>query len=686
MKYVGDFYSVSDKQYRVEFSTLTGSTTENIILSDNPAVISYQGEADNIYQPIIGSGSTIRLYTNKYMEDLYSQSIKDVKVEIKSGDEVVFTGYVTPMVYNQDYRAYKYDLEVECVDAISALKEIKYNVTTKDVKSFKDIIQNALSQVVSVRNFYVCEEDIKLNDLFISELNFYDEDEEPMTTYEVLEEVLRYCKLTMFMVGNDIYIVDIDKYTEDDCILYKYDGSWNNRQQIVSRHKVSLGTVLSGGTFSLSEIRNNFTVVGSPYNVSELLQDTLKPELLGKRPLDSEITHTKDYTGFSQGTKKQEWTHTAIYFDNLNPNLHLFQLNFNRTEYTGAHTPAQQNNYYSMWQFKSWGYDSGAIKDVGYPKKDNFNYYIGAKVRKADGDGDRRRDSDFFIRLTSKESCNIIPSGGFLCLNMDVMFARGDFMYVPEFADKLNLEEKIGNNPYFYAQIKIGNKYYNGSSWTTDSNNKVKIKLGTNGSYKHFTWHPVENTNTFLNNVDNLSGYIIKLPKDESLSGEIRIVVYTPVSKDLDGTYTDYSHIYVKNLKLDVAYPQQETEAFTDEEFKYDNKYNDFVNGGCRKGDDVDLKITTWDGSAVSLAAPFVKDGKGCLTPVSTLREQKQEFNIISSYLKQYKQPNIVVQATGTSLVSPKYVVEDEDLTYVVAASELNLWNEETNLTLIQKR
>ena len=82
-----------------------------------------------------------KMYFRVYGDVEYIESDNDdVKVEVYSATSNVFTGYLTPYIYNQAY-AHVYDtIQLEAVSKLSVIKEIDYTTVgdKPDIVSFKD--------------------------------------------------------------------------------------------------------------------------------------------------------------------------------------------------------------------------------------------------------------------------------------------------------------------------------------------------------------------------------------------------------------------------------------------------------------------------------------------------------------------------------------------------------------------
>jgi len=119
-------------------------------------------------------------------------------------DTVVWTGYVTPNLYDMGFVEEREQIDIECIDALSTLQYIKYQSDNKSVVTFLDIIRKLL-QSCKAYNYFYFTNNIQtayngtatiLDKLYISEENFFDKKEDKetdedvaWTMQEVLEEI-----------------------------------------------------------------------------------------------------------------------------------------------------------------------------------------------------------------------------------------------------------------------------------------------------------------------------------------------------------------------------------------------------------------------------------------------------------------------------------------------------------------
>ena len=108
MLYKGTFKDINDKQYTVRITT-NGDTSRvtTLTLGRPPFTTSMDSDGDTLYKNAKYQSATIKYLEKNEHYDIYSSKAHDTKVELLGEDGgVVWTGYVEPSTFNQDYQGY----------------------------------------------------------------------------------------------------------------------------------------------------------------------------------------------------------------------------------------------------------------------------------------------------------------------------------------------------------------------------------------------------------------------------------------------------------------------------------------------------------------------------------------------------------------------------------------------------
>lgn len=187
---------------------------EEITLLANPISIEYEG-ADDIFASVRCSTMTVRILQQRFDESLNNSLGNNVFVTLQKEEggkyKTIFQGFTTPNAYNQKYiNVVGDEFELECQDALSTLKYCYFSKqNTKNHLTVKDYIQLAFLQLNGLfkRCIYPTIPN-NILDMCIPQENFFDEDDEPMSYLEILEEICKYLGLTLTSEGEDILLLD----------------------------------------------------------------------------------------------------------------------------------------------------------------------------------------------------------------------------------------------------------------------------------------------------------------------------------------------------------------------------------------------------------------------------------------------------------------------------------------------
>lgn len=291
MKYIGEFTNINHVSYKIEIITNGSSaSTKNIKLGASPFVTSMNSEGKNIYSPLKGSGATIQLVVNEYIFDLYSESPTGTKVIFTdtTNNEILWQGYVSPQLFNQDFSNYLNEFEVEAIDSLSVLENINYTSENKDVLNFETILRNIFNKV-DIRYLYVSN-NVQLDSatstatildkLFISEMNFFDSKDDGETDADVcwncadvVSEICQYLGYVAVMIGQDIWLLDYDSIKAGNAQYWRYTLANSTAPTLVTMthtHNV-VGTdhASNNATVSLDEIYNKVSVKADTFVYDE---------------------------------------------------------------------------------------------------------------------------------------------------------------------------------------------------------------------------------------------------------------------------------------------------------------------------------------------------------------------------------------------------------------------------------
>lgn len=293
MIYSGSFADINNKVYKVTISTNSGNQTKSVTLGGSPFVTEMDSDEKVIYTPVKYQTATVSIISPDYNFDIYSPKAQGSKVVLtdESG-AVVWTGFVTPNLYDMGFVEEREEIEIECIDGLSTLQYFKYKTEKKSVITFLQIIRKLLAQCNSYTYFYF-PDNIQLSkdyttsilgQLYISEENFFDkkedeetDDEVAWTMQEVLEEICQFLGVTAVADGDSVYFLDYDAIRQGRNSYYKYEIDGINVPEEVT---VSFSKTIkaedyseSGATLSLDNVYNKVSVKADLYTFEKVIPD-----------------------------------------------------------------------------------------------------------------------------------------------------------------------------------------------------------------------------------------------------------------------------------------------------------------------------------------------------------------------------------------------------------------------------
>lgn len=301
MKYIGQFSNLDNKIYKVEVVTNNNSTsTTNLTLSDSPCTLEWNGEDDNIFKPIKYSSATFEYISSGLYFDLYaSKPLQNVVKLYDSSNSIIWQGYVTPNVYDNEFDFSNTSSAIECIDGLAVLEYVDYSTIgggAKKVVNIYDVIKHCINKTKLSYNYLYISDNVKidtnqwsynnigftapsksyLNICHISECNFFDEDNVPMKCSEVLEEICKYFNLTMYVDGQNIYMIDYCAIKNNINNYYRYNLSDNSYSLVSLSNSYNIGektNLISTTNISIGNTYNKVSVESDIYPFEKMIPD-----------------------------------------------------------------------------------------------------------------------------------------------------------------------------------------------------------------------------------------------------------------------------------------------------------------------------------------------------------------------------------------------------------------------------
>lgn len=688
--YTIPFNGKDGNSYLIEISQdgATGSPIE-LIGGVSPFVIEYNGE-DFLYNPTKLCGATIRLVGDNIkligsdkFQQLFSTNYQEFKVNLKRNDNTIWTGFITPETYSQDFSHAIYDFEIECISALSTLQYVEF-IKNTDTVTIMDLIEESITK--SKGDYLHCyipqAYNIDLQLLSISANNFIDEDEKPMNYKEILESICTFLNWTITEFEGNIYFIDVDyiakgltAYTD---ILTRGYPTVNLSNSIELTEAKSQG---ANNTLTILGGYNQVTVIASDYEVDN---DRLFPEFDFKPISENDkVELEKDKQMYIKYFCFTPENYTFYYYTLIiNYEGELEQYSWRESTKNEIEQNNRDHNLAGCYAVKTTDYDTENVppkltytdeielrqtyKTVDMPMCYFTDYYEFKMF-------ETNFQNDYFVVDQDYKLSISFDLGR--CINTEhIMYNVGQ--------KNSDVEEIIVNVP---VALSLGNYYYNGTSWQ-DSFTKFNIPVVYTPSNFNNTYVTNKNTNTFDNNVDQLSGYLVNI--DKVLMGNINLTVYNPVDTyELITPEGQARSYFIKDLKIECQ--RIGSDSLFGEEEKKDTKYTNVVNEDyINECDDVTFYITSKNESELSLSK--VINNGAILDTISnniTNSNVKPEELMIQRIVNQYQQPKYKLSAEIEPVILPYSVCTEKYLSgkkFIFGGGTIDYFENNANYNLIE--
>lgn len=308
-----------------------GTEKADVYFSEDPAEI--ENEVNDTFDVLLRNSAKIRLLCGNLIKNLFSTSCRDAVVNIYKNDTCIFAGFIEPQTLSQPYNNRWDELELNCIDALSALQYSKYkNVGALGViyafvkaeaaqRSFYDIATEILKGVTegldilgnqNIKFWYDGSKAVDaqtanryqvFKQLSISDLLFLGDDESDVWQQdEVLEELLKYLNLHIVQDGFNFYIFSWEsvKATPDKIIWHDIvaNSTKTTAQQAVT---IALANVADcDTTISIGDVYNQLLLTAKVEDIESVIESPLDDDLLVS-PYINKQKYLTEYSSDGEG-------------------------------------------------------------------------------------------------------------------------------------------------------------------------------------------------------------------------------------------------------------------------------------------------------------------------------------------------------------------------------------------------
>jgi hypothetical protein len=253
----------------------------------------------------------------------------------------------------------------------------------------------------------------------------------------------------------------------------------------------------------------------------------------------------------------------------------------------------------------------------------------------------------------------------------------------------INEEYKASGDSYIpswlklWARLRIGDKYFNGTGWTTTPTDFQLPFFNDQESTDHYInhWFPMLNTVSYAFGIDE-TGFCAMINSEDQIKGNVEFILYTP---EFINTNVDTGSVWLKDFGIKICKPN------IDEESETDTLYENIINESYVKdGVEMSTKIVTQTEKAMAFSSPFFLNGTFLYTlkniPLNVT--QTPEKTIIQRYVNQYSTPSKILDISLKNDITPYTSLTIGILTgtFIVDTMEIDYFYDKNKVKLVEKK
>lgn len=474
LRYYSNFKSIEEKTYRIEIYTLLATKSEELLLSSSPMQVEY--ETDELYKPLKMSNAVVEVLTGKVLSDLYTGENQGVEIRLYNITEDVLEwfGYLTPNLYSGDYVSNLDSLNLEAIDALASLENIKYSYISDDGSfcTILDVLVHIFDKADKnkiIPNVYIQKTnrltkespECMLSEIYVQERNFFDETGEPMTCREALEHIAKYFGMTVVQWKDGFYIIDYDFLNRGNLDFFVYNRAVkaisDKSLPVPVRNVTEIGITSGVASISLGNVYNKVSVVANLNTINEVIPDTFDEKDIINQNSDPNKYYEKNETIDSKvNILLTSFWKSKKNYDYKNPDVVGDEITI--------------DNYDTITNGVFWQKCDSYLAEDGEPSSLNWRTYL-TFVHKS-----LYKWDDKLLSLNKKGT--VLFRGGSLIANISYKLSEHLLAHdALKTSDEVFSYTKYGagfDNTLFPCRLSIGNYYYDGERWVSYDDYNLK--------------------------------------------------------------------------------------------------------------------------------------------------------------------------------------------------------------------
>lgn len=544
---------------------------------------------DFVYTPIRPSSATIKVLDSDLLLDLYSINNQYAPVRLLRNGILEWTGYIRPEQFTQPYVPTAEVISVDCVCALSTLEKIEYkqiNSLTGVVDLWtliKTLISYAKGSYLGVCIPWVYGSSSSMTGNVFERITLIENNfiKEEMTLYEVLEAVCKFLNWTVYDFKGCLWFVDND---------------WTGTYRMYDE---ALGTFaeIQGNEILLQDVGFN----GSDSNTLDVVPGYNKASVKALNNVFDDVVKDEDYDTLSKYANGEYLVLTYSEDDGAHGIRKQFvkPKNWKVFAYNNIGEPLSEDSLASMNK-----YQLNNIRGAILVNEADYKCQSLTDTNPLDNITEFSYQGIIQMRISDSASENLSPIADRIGIVMEgenavysecAISIDGEVIpyYDADMVQTLNMN--IGERS-LKIKAKIGNKYYNGSSWG-DTETTFDVEMDEHGK--------IVNTKTPFMPYRGINGYVIPI---EFAIGLLTITIYIPsfisIQPDMSIKYCTGSKL--RGLKFGYAKKELIVEEGENGDRVYENVVNESYMSAC---DEITFEISSYNRDGASFSKALLDNG-----------------------------------------------------------------------------
>lgn len=593
---------------------------EELTAAGTPFTVDIDDE-EFLYTPSRFSTAKLNVVGKDYLQALFSTQYRQHRVTLTVDGVVTWCGYIKPEVYTQDYTSETFELELECMSAMSVLEYIDYTIQGEE-KQFvslwsllKRCVEASRGRYTAVnvpfvygmtKENYQAGENV-LDRMMVSEQNFFDEDDQPMKLKEVLEEVCKFLGWTCTDWRGELWFVDMDHQGT----YRKYDQTLTTKQDTTFNELTVQEVGFSGSDHSLDILPgyNKVIVRCSNYPLGEI----------GSMSIDLKDLNVLAYpntTEIGNDVSKRLLIDPTKMGRNLKTIAYKYESGLKKitdySPYKSGPLDGDSNKADALYGALPVRYCLYTMEEEGGVWKPSITSYSYTDALRINDDLELKANDE---EIASIRFSDILYPMGAICINATLCMFQGGIL------DFLNLKETPDGKMSLRYSLRIGSNYYNLSEhkWQDAKViNEVETDDYSDG------WYTIKDEKTLQMPYEGASGHIVEVTSERR--GELEILIYTP-----KGLIRSFG---MKDFKIEFISMEG-----NDKDNSEDRTYENVLNAAyINELDEIELKISSYNEDGACYSKIVIDDAylKDNLYNAILDKQMRPENMLISRIISHY--------------------------------------------------